>query len=505
MPFIPIDRLSREPITRQIYLRVRDLILAGALSSGAPLSSTRRTAKELGVSRNVVMNAFDQLLAEGYLRTEMGAGTFVASDAAFMPIEPPRLPAIRSVGYRQPRPDRIDFRSGLPELSRFPVGAWLRLSRAVWNGLTPLDLSYGQPEGRAELRSEIGRYIGAHRGVRCHADQIIVTTGTTQAIGIVTRLLTRTPGTACILEDPITADLRRIIGGLGARIVPVPVDGQGIQTRRLPAGVRPRFIYVTPSHQFPIGGTMPIQRRIQLVEYARSRGAYVMEDDYDSEFRYDAPPISSIQGLDPGRVVYVGTFSKTLCPALRIGYAVLPPELVERGRQLKWFSDLHNASVDQIVLARFIRDGHLERYVHALKKVYRVRRAVLVRCLRSRFGDAAEVLGSPAGLHLSARFPGLRFTRDLVERIDAAGVRVYPVEEHALRKGRWTDTLIFGYGMLTPQRIAEGVEKLGGCLNEAGRLERPGRPSSSRTPRGLPRARQRSGANSGRSCTTGGA
>jgi len=464
MPFVPLDRESAEPLTRQIYLSLRDLILRGDLESGAALGSTRRLARDLGVSRNVVMNAFDQLLAEGYLLARVGSGTYVASDAAFAPARLPAPSPVRGTTHRQLRPDRIDFRSGLPELSRFPVTAWQRLSREVWNGLTPADLSYGNPEGRAELRLEIARYLGAHRGVRCHPDQILVTAGTTQAIGIVTRLFMRGSSCACILEDPITADLRKIIGGLGARIVPVAVDGRGLDTGRLPAGARPRFIYVTPSHQFPIGGTMPIQRRIRLLEYARSRGAFMVEDDYDSEFRYDAPPVSSIQGLDPRRVVYIGTFSKTLCPALRIGYAVLPPELVTRGRELKWFSDLHNASVDQIVLARFLRDGHFLRYLHASRKVYRAKRELLVRCLGERFGEEAEVLGSPAGIHLSARFAGIRFDRELVGRIDRAGVRVYPVEEHALRKGRWTDSLIFGYGMLTPERIAEGIAILCRCL-----------------------------------------
>ena len=464
MPFIQLDLKSKEPLTRQIYLRVRDLILSGSLPAGAAMGSTRRTAGELGVSRNIVMNAYDQLLAEGYLRARVGAGTFVAPEAAFRRNPAPDIAIPRTAGFRPIRTDRIDFRSGLPELASFPIGAWQRISHAVWNGLTPLDLSYGQPEGRPELRSEIAGYIGAQRGVKCHPDQVLVTSGTTQAVGIVTRLLLRKSRTACILEDPITADIRRIMDGFGARIIPAPVDGQGLDTGRLPGTIEPSFIYVTPSHQFPIGGTMPIQRRIRLLEYARARGAFIVEDDYDSEFRYDSPPVSSIQGLDPGRVVYIGTFSKTLCPSIRIGYAVLPPELVSRGRELKWFSDLHSASVDQIVLARFIGEGYFLRYVHAMKKTYRSRRAILEKALRSRFGGAAEVLGSPAGLHLCARFPGVRFTGALVEKAEKAGVMIYPVEEHALRKGRWEDTLIFGYGMLQPQRIEEGIRILGRCL-----------------------------------------
>jgi GntR family transcriptional regulator/MocR family aminotransferase len=209
---------------------------------------------------------------------------------------------------------------------------------------------------------------------------------------------------------------------------------------------------------------MPIQRRARLLEYAQRRGTYVVEDDYDSEFRYDSPPISSIQGLDPQRVIYIGTFSKTLCPSMRIGYIVFPPQLVTRGREVKWFTDLHNSSVDQLILARFIADGHFLRHVHGMKKAHRALRRVLVDSLGKHFGDRTEVLGHPAGLHLCARFRGVRFTRELVTRIESAGAKVYPVEEHAIRKGRWADTIILGYGMLSPRKIDEGVRILGAEL-----------------------------------------
>ncbi len=183
----------------------------------------------------------------------------------------------------------------------------------------------------------------------------------------------------------------------------------------------------------------------------------MVEDDYDSEFRYDSSPIGSIQGIDPRRVVYIGTFSKTLCPAMRMGYIVFPPELVNRGREVKWFSDLHNSFVDQIILARFIREGHFVRYVHAMKKIYRARREALIESLHKRFGSAVQVLGSPAGLHLCARFPGVKFTPALVESFEKKGVCLYPVEEHAVRKGRFRDTLILGFGMLDAQRMDQGI------------------------------------------------
>jgi GntR family transcriptional regulator / MocR family aminotransferase len=464
MSLVALERESGVPLTRQIYEHLREQILTGALSPGFRMVSTRQLAGELGVSRNIVVNAFEQLLAEGYTEARTGAGTFVARGASFRPRALPGLPEIPAVGFRPFLAGLIDFRSGLPDLALFPVRTWLRLSREVWAGVTPRDLSYGQPEGRPELRKEIARYIAAYRGVRCHPDQVLITGGTTQAVGIISRLLLGGRPRVCVLEDPVTSDIQSITAGFGAKILGVPVDGQGLRVDCLPRGAKPAFVYVTPSHQFPLGVTMPIQRRARLLEYARARETYVLEDDYDSEFRYDSPPISSIQGLDPQRVIYVGTFSKTLCPALRIGYIVFPPELVRRGREVKWFTDLHNSSLEQLILARFLAEGHFLRHVHAMKKAHRALRQTLVKALESRFGTKVEILGSAAGLHLCARFRGTRFTPSLLARIEEAGVKVYPVEEHAIRKGRWVDTLILGYGMLTHAQIKEGIGILTSCL-----------------------------------------
>jgi GntR family transcriptional regulator / MocR family aminotransferase len=464
MPFITVDRRGEEPLTHQVYERIRGLILCGTIPEGSRLLSTRRLAAELGVSRNIVMDAFDQLLAEGYVQTRVGAGTFAASGARFQPRGLPQLGTISARGFRPFRTDVIDFRSGLPDLHRFPVSTWQRLSRAVWNELTPVDLCYSQPEGRVELRTEIARYIAAYRGVRCHPEQVLVTGGTTQAVGIVSRLLLQNGGRTCILGDPVTLDIQLIVSGFGGTIVPARVDDRGMDVDALPPRARPAFIYATPSHQFPLGGAMPIQRRARLLEYARARGAYVIEDDYDSEFRYDSPPISSIQGLDPQRVVYIGTFSKTLCPSMRIGYVVFPPELVNRGREAKWFTDLHNSSVDQMILARFIAEGAFLRHVHAMKKNHSSLRRALVDALHRHFGHSVEVLGNAAGLHLCARFRGTRFTKGLLAQIESAGAKVYPVEDHAIVKGRWTDTIILGYGMLRPRDIEKGIEILAACL-----------------------------------------
>jgi GntR family transcriptional regulator/MocR family aminotransferase len=468
MAFVSVDRGASRSLIGQVYDQIRDLILAGTLRCGTKLPSTRALALELAVSRNVVLEAYEQLLAEGYLETRAGSGSYVAAGAAFDAAPETNVDGLRLVGFKPFRVDLVDFRSGLPDLSRFPVRTWRRLSREVWEGITPRDLAYSQPEGRPELREAIARYISAHRGVRCHPDQVLVTAGTTQAVGIVSRLLLQGGNKTCVLEDPVTIDIQHIISGFGGRVIPVPVDEQGLQTDALPTGRIPGFIYVTPSHQFPLGVTMPIQRRVGLLEYAQRSGAYIVEDDYDSEFRYESPPVSSIQGLDPQRVVYIGTFSKTLCPAMRIGYIVFPPDLVNRGRQVKWFIDLHNASVDQLILARFISEGYFLRHVSNMKKVHRQKRKVLVEAITACFSDTVTLLGASAGLHLCVRFPGIEFTPTLLEELERRGLVVYPVEEHAIRKGRYRDTVILGFGMLEVERIQAGIKILRRCIAGSG-------------------------------------
>jgi len=360
--------------------------------------------------------------------------------------------------------DLIDFRPGVPDLSLFPARMWQRIAGEVWRQMTPLDLSYSQPEGRAELRREITRYLVTCRGVRCQPEQIVVTSGSTQALSLVSKVLLRSARPACIMEDPGSADSRQILAGMGGRIIPVPADEQGLVTDELPQRARPSFVHVTPSHQFPLGGTMPVQRRVQLLSYARRHSAYVVEEDYDGDFRYDSPPVSAIQGLFPSRVIYIGTFSMTLFPSLRAGFIVVPPPLIEEMRNAKRRADFHTAALEQLVLARLIKDGYFARHLAAMEKSYGKSRALLLDALHRHFGEEARILGAASGLHVCVRFPGIRFTPTLLNRIDLAGVGVYPVENHAVKKGRWEDTLILGFGMLDDRRINTGIAILKRCL-----------------------------------------
>jgi GntR family transcriptional regulator/MocR family aminotransferase len=428
------------------------------------MSPAQRIAREMNVSRAAVKNALDQLVAEGYLHPGPQRSLLVAAGAVLR-TPPAQENASAPPGKFVPfRFDLIDFRPGVPDLSRFPSRLWQRIAGEVWRQMTPLDLSYSQPEGRAELRREIARHLAARRGVRCQPEQIVITSGSTQALGIVGTVLLRKARPACIMEDPGSVDSRRIITDRGGRIIPVPADEQGLVTSRLPPRARPSFIHVTPSHQFPLGGTLPVQRRVQLLGYARRHSAFVVEEDCDGDFRYDSPPVSAIQGLLPSRVIYIGTFSMTLFPSLRVGFIVVPPALIEEMRNAKRRADFHTAALEQLVLARLLKEGHFARHLAGMERNYRKSRALLLDALHRHFGGEVRVLGTASGLHVCVRFHGIRFTPTLLNRIDLAGVGVYPVEEHAIRKGRWEDALLLGFGMLDDRRINTGIAILKRCL-----------------------------------------
>jgi len=451
-----VDKEGPESLTRQVYNGIRQQILTGMLPPGRQLPASRKLAAELGIARNVILDAYDLLYAEGFIRSAQGSGTYVAEGAMYSPSPEPEAVAAEPVhmGYDTPA-GKINFRSGTPDLSLFPVKIWLQLLREGHVRYSVEALGYGHPEGRPELRQAIREYVVANRGVRCHPDQIVITAGTTQAIGITARLLLA-ERREVVVEDPITRDIRLIITNLGGRIRPVEVGDKGLMTDRLPT-TPPAFIYVTPSHQYPVGVTMPIQQRLELLRYAERTSAYVIEDDYDSEFRFDGPPISSLHSLNPERVVYIGTFSKTLCPAIRTGYLILPPQLITRGREQKWHSDLHNVTATQLALARFIAGGHYQQHLGRMKRLYGQRRQVVVKALADLFGNRAQVLGSATGLHLCVRFPGIVFNAERLAEIEHRGARFYPAAAHAAQTRAYDDSLIIGYGNLQPEEIRAGL------------------------------------------------
>lgn len=465
MLWIPIDKSSDTPLIRQVYEQIRIRILRGELQAGQQIPSTRELASDLQVSRNVILEAYDQLLVEGYIISCKGSGTYVAEGVLLEEpsIEQP-LPLINLfTDSKQDRDDLIDFRSGIPDLNLFPRKKWANLSRQVYDESPSYVFGYNTPEGRLELRRILSSYLLRTRGVRCHPDQLVITTGATQALSLIAKLLL-SPGDEVIIEDPITHEIQTIFSSPGASLYPIPVDGHGMRTELIPADKKPSFVFVTPSHQFPIGGILTIRRRIHLIQFAQASGCYIVEDDYDSEFRYKGTPVSSLQGLEPSRVIYIGTFSKILSPGLRLGYLVLPPSLIERCRDLKWFTDLHTPSIEQLILARFIEECYLERHISKMKKIYQKRREILTECLKMNFKDKVKIIGDATGLHLTAEFKDVDFSNDIIDKILEHGVRIYPVEIHTIKKGVHKNRIIMGYGNLTNEQISEGVSRLRNAL-----------------------------------------
>ncbi len=453
-----VDKSRSKTLTQQVYEKLINFILEGKINTNEKLPSSRELANSLGVSRNVILEVYAQLVSEGYLTVVPRSGTFVAPGSM---IHKMNYPSTR-IEKQEPQKnyqDIIDFRAATPAMDHFPRKVWGRLAKDVCYEATDSIFGYQSSEGLLELREELSKYLHRNRGVQSSPDQIIITSGATQALSLITKLLTSN-GEYVAIEDPITDEMRTIFSYNGASIFPVPVDDKGIIPEQLSQESPPGFIFVLPSHQFPLGGTLTVQRRIALIEYARTFNCYIVEDDYDSEFTYEGTPVHSVQGLDPEKVIYVGTFSKILSPTLRIGYVVLPNRLVEPFKKLKWYTDRHHSSLDQLVLTKFMKDGFLDRHVRKMKRIYKQRRDTLVTSLSTHFPDC-KILGQAAGMHLVVEFHSIHFTKKLISWLHTEKrVKIYSVDQYSILKGTHLTKIVMGYGSLPPEKIEEGVIRL---------------------------------------------
>lgn len=452
-----IDRSIQKTLTQQIYEQLRNSIINGELSRDIKLPSTRELSTSIGVSRNIVLEVYNQLVDEGYLIVRPRSGTFVAPGSSLIKRTANESKVevnIQNKGYK----DVIDFRAATPAMDHFPRKIWGKLAKEVCYEAPDQLFGYHSPDGLFELKEELSRYLLRTRGVVSNPTQIIITSGATQALSLITELLLKENQLVAV-EDPVTDEMRTIFSYGGATIIPVPVDDKGIQPEFLSEDTPPKFIFVLPSHQFPLGGTLTIQRRIQLIEYARKFNCYIVEDDYDSEFTYEGTPVHSVQGLDPERVLYVGTFSKILSPALRIGYVVLPEPLIEECKKLKWYTDRHHPSLEQLILTRFMKEGFLDRHIRKMKRIYKQRREALVSNLKKHFPDSM-ILGHSAGMHLVVEIPSVDFNSELLEWISKYSIQIYPVEDYSIIKGLHIHKIVLGYGGLSVEKIEEGVSRL---------------------------------------------
>ncbi|MEA2595785.1 MAG: GntR family transcriptional regulator / MocR family aminotransferase [Thermomicrobiales bacterium] len=469
---IRIDRGSRVPVHQQVAEALRRAIRDGVLAPGARLPSTRALSEVLGIARNVALVAFDELYAEGYAEGRPGSGTYVARDLPAAP-RPMKEAPISSARWKARAvaapieaadpPGCISFRLGVPSTSPLAPEVWRRMWREVGDREPPS--GYAAPAGEPRLRAAVAAYLGRSRGVTCSADELVITTGAAQALDLLVQA-TLDSGEEAAIEEPGYPTARRILQLRGARLVPVPVDEDGLRVDSLPSGGdAPVLVYVTPSHQYPVGVRMSIGRRLALLEWATTNDALVVEDDYDGEFRFGAPPLPALAGLDrAGRVAYVGTFSKILMPGLRVGYLLAPRPLRERVMAIKRLTDYHTPWPEQQALAGFCERGELERHVRRMRRYYAENRAVLAATL-APIAELARLRGLEAGLHA---YLELRDDLD-PERVGARcrerGVVVSTLADYFAgppdRQG-----LLLGYGGLDPHDVRNGATVVAAAVRD---------------------------------------
>jgi GntR family transcriptional regulator / MocR family aminotransferase len=481
LPPIALDSSRQIPMYRQLYEWFRGAILAGQLRPGQRVPSTRNLAAELKVSRIPVSTAYEQLYAEGYLETFVGAGTCVARsipDEALKlaigkvrdtPRQASRSGALRKLSRRvalmRAPPQTwsnklVAFRVSLPALEHFPDRVWSKLVNRHSRKPTRQLLAYGDAKGYVPLREAIAEYLGAARAVRCEPSQVLVTTGSQQGLQLSAQVLLDANERVWI-EEPGYPGARQALTMAGAQLVPVPVDHEGINVAE---GIRrargAHAVYITPSHQYPLGVTMTAARRMLLLNWAARSGAWIIEDDYDSEYRLGGRPIASLQGLDTdARVIYVGTFSKVVFPALRLGYVVVPRDLVEAFSTVRDASDQFSSTLYQAVMTDFIREGHFSRHIRRMRMLYLERRTALVEAIRERMGDKLEVIGADAGMHLVALLPPGVSDVAISRKADELGITAMPLSS-CYAKPPQRGGLILGYGGTDARQIRDGIGKL---------------------------------------------
>ena len=455
---LELDRGGRTPLRAQLEDALREAVRSGRLPANARLPATRALAADLGVSRRLVVDAYAQLLAEGYLLARRGDGTYVA-DAAEASAAPAAEPQTRAPAF--------DFFPGYPDLSSFPRGPWLRSLREVLRGAPDRDLGYPDPRGAPELRSALAAHLRRVRGVAADPHAIVICAGTAQGFVLLVRAL-GAPRLA--VEDPGLPAHRAILSGHGAVLEPLTVDEHGARVQELAAlgANRPLdAVLLTPAHQSPTGVALAPSRRAEVLAWAGQTGGLIVEDDYDAEYRYDRAPLAAMQGLAPDRVVYMGTVSKTLAPALRLGWMVLPSRLLDRVVAEKALMDHGSPTLDQLALARLIEGGAYDRHLRAARRRYRARRDALVAAL-ARHIPGSRVTGLAAGLHAIVRLPREVDGLELAEAARRRSVGVYPLGYAYMDVRPSHDGLVLGYANLAEGAIEEGIRRLGRALSEIG-------------------------------------
>lgn len=487
---LPLKLQTSSPISlqTQIFEQVRGMILEGRLRPGEPVPATRTLSEQLGIARNTIALAYERLAAEGYIETRRSVGTFISMQipegalytATHRPTPPDRnakrakierpSPNVRSQALVNPHRRRLvaDFWVGRPDPDSFPRKTWARLINQRLLGAGSALTEYRDPSGLLELRQAIADRVRPTRNIATSPDEIIIVGGCQDGLNLVSRMML-TPGSTAVVESPCYQGAAFLFESFGAKIAPVPVDDRGLDCGRLP-NVEKAIAYVTPSHQYPLGVTLALERRLELLAWAAQTNSYILEDDYDSDFRFHGAPIAALKGLDRmGRVIYLGTFSKCLGAGLRLGYVIFPPELIERARHTKTLMNNGQPWLEQATLADFMESGGYERHVRRIRKLYYSRRNALLAALEKHFGGG-EIIGDEAGMHLAWRLPRHLPPASTVEKLALeAGVGVYTLASGAAvnfdtsgESGRY---LVLGFSSLTEREISSGIARLADVLS----------------------------------------
>ena len=496
---VHLDAQSPTPMYCQLYDGIRAAILAGHFQAGARLPATRALAKEFNISRNTVVEAFQRLFAEGYLEGKIGSGTYVSKA---LPDDLLRARSVVETLGAEPRTPRVStspngigpsralsqrgqitaamrtsvsddnvyqvrpFVTGLPALDAFPIDTWMRVSNRCWRYLSLRELGYADPAGYMPLRRAVAARLRETRAVQCDAEQVIIVSGTQQAINLCAQLLLN-PGDAVWLEDPTYLGARAALSNSGARLVPVSVDQEGlVVSEGIALEPNARMAFVSPSYQVPMCVTMSLSRRLALLDWAARTGAWVIEDDYDSEFRYAGRPLASLQSLDTAkRVIYIGTFSKSLLPALRLGYLVAPPDLVDAFIAARAIADRHAHTLEQAIVADFIAEGHFAQHLRRMRTLYQERQQMLVSAAQRDLAGLLDVEGKDAGLNLVGWLPPGVNDKDVSQAIAEHNISAPAISAYALKPQK-RGGLVLGYAALTAREIRKGIKDLAPILTK---------------------------------------
>lgn len=478
IPLIAFDlhHKSDVPLYNQLYNLFRDAILSGKIKRGKRLPGTRSLANDLKISRNTVATAFDQLRIEGYISGKTGSGYYVneiPDKRVVIPVKSSsKLSTLKKVRLRKRVPlkfrqssfsaERIlPFQNGVPALNEFPIRIWSKLFNQISFNFSNLHLGYSDAAGFRPLREIIASYLQTYRAVNCSADQILIINGSQQGLDIITRILLK-KGSNIWMEDPGYSGVKASMIAAEVKLLPCPLDEEGIDMKYSKKhNAKPDLIYTTPSHQFPTGVIMPISRRLELLKFAAENKCWIIEDDYDSEFRYIGHPLASLQGMDENKsVFYLGTFSKVLIPGLRLGYLVLPDSsMMESFKSLKYIMDRQSPVFEQMILARYIEEGHFTKHIRRMRMLYKSRQEFIVNEINKNFYGLLTSDFLPSGMHIVAKLRSKMNDRKVAAEALKHNVIVHPISDYCL-KFKQAPALIMGYTAFTENEIREGLNKL---------------------------------------------